>query len=92
MPAAFAPGDRVRVRNQHPYGHTRTPRYVRGHVGTIDRDHGVFVFPDTHAVDGQKKPQHVYAVRFEARELWGPQGGRADAVYLDLWDDYLEPA
>ena len=57
----------------------------------IDRDHGVFIFPDTHAHGQGPKPQHVYAVRFEAEELWGSanQGG---AVYVDLWDDYLEPA
>jgi nitrile hydratase len=37
-------------------------------------------------------PQHVYSVRFEARELWGPQASARDAVYVDLWDDHLLPA
>jgi nitrile hydratase len=36
--------------------------------------------------------QHVYSVRFTARELWGEQASPRDAVYLHLWDDYLEPA
>src|SRR3972149_4073939 len=53
-------------------GHARVPRYVRGRQGVVDRDHGVFIFPDTHALDLGKKPQHVYSVRFAARELWGP--------------------
>ncbi len=57
----------------------------------IDRDHGVFVFPDTAAHFGEK-PQHVYSVRFTARELWGDQAKPGDSVYLDMWDDYLEPA
>ena len=88
----FEPGDRVVTRNVHPLGHTRLPRYVRGRQGVIDRDHGVFIFPDTHALGLGKTPQHVYSVRFAARELWGPAAPAHDAVYVDLWDDYLDPA
>lgn len=88
----FQIGQRVRARNIHPAGHTRLPRYARGHVGTIDRDHGVYVFPDTNAHFLGENPQHVYSVRFAARELWGDQASPRDAVYIDLWDDYLEPA
>jgi nitrile hydratase beta subunit len=86
----FQTGQRVRTRNMHPVGHTRLPRYARGKLGTIDRDHGVFVFPDTNAHFLGEKPQHVYSVRFSARELWGEQGALHDSVYVDLWDDYLE--
>jgi len=82
----------VRTRNMNPTGHTRLPRYARGKLGTIERDYGVFVFPDTNAEFLGEKPQHVYSVRFAARELWGEQAKPQDAVYLDLWDDYLEPA
>jgi nitrile hydratase len=92
VPPKFQAGDAVVARNVHPVGHTRIPRYVRGRRGVIDRDHGVFIFPDTHATGLGRKPQHVYSVRFSARELWGPDGHRQDAVYVDLWDDYLEPA
>jgi nitrile hydratase len=88
----FQVGQRVRARNNHPTGHTRLPRYTRGKLGTIDRDHGVFVFPDTNAHSLGEKPQHVYSVRFAARELWGEQAVPQDAVYIDMWDDYLEPA
>ncbi len=88
----FRDGDRVRARNMHPVGHTRLPRYVRGKLGTINRDHGVFVFPDTNAHFLGEKPQHVYSVRFAARELWGQQASSRDSVFIDMWDDYLEPA
>ena len=88
----FQVGQRVRARNMNPTGHTRLPRYARGKVGTIDRDHGVYVFPDTNAHFLGEKPQHVYSVRFAARELWGCQAAPRDAVYVDLWDDHLEPA
>lgn len=88
----FQIGQRVRARNIHPAGHTRLPRYVRAKLGTIERDHGVFVFPDTNAHRLGEKPQHVYSVRFQAGDLWGGQAAPHDAVNLDLWDDYLEPA
>ena len=89
---SFQVGQAVRARNLHLTGHTRLPRYARGKMGVVERDHGVFVFPDTNAHFLGEKPQHVYSVRFAARELWGQQAAPRDAVYLDMWDDYLEPA
>ena len=88
----FKVGQPVRARNINPTGHTRLPRYARGKLGTVDRDHGVFVFPDTSVAGQGEKPQHVYSVRFAARELWGAQASTRDSVYIDMWDDYLEPA
>jgi len=88
--ATFKRGQRVRARNMHPTGHTRLPRYARGKLGTVVEDRGVFVFPDTDAEFLGEKPQHLYSVRFTARELWGDRAPRRDFVYLDLWDDYLE--
>ncbi len=86
----FKAGQRVRARNIHPTGHTRLPRYARGKTGVVHRDHGVYVFPDTNAHSNGEKRQHVYSVRFAARELWGQTAPPRDSVYLDLWDDYLE--
>jgi len=88
----FRPGDHVLVRNIHPEGHTRLPRYLRGKRGTVETDHGVFVFPDTHAHRKGEKPQHVYAVRFTHRELWGAAASDRDTLYVDMWDDYLDSA
>jgi nitrile hydratase len=88
----FKVGQHVRARNINPPGHTRLPRYARGRLGIVERDHGVFVFPDTNAHLLGEKPQHVYSVRFNARALWGEQANPHDAVYINLWDDHLEPA
>jgi nitrile hydratase len=90
-PPRFSMGQKVRARNIHPPGHTRLPRYVRGHVGTVERDRGVQAFPDTSVYGQGENPQHVYSVRFAARELWGAAASPRDSVYLDLWEDYLEP-
>jgi nitrile hydratase len=86
----FKVGQRVRARNIHPTGHTRLPRYARGKVGVIVRDHGVYAFPDTNAHGQGEKRQHAYSVRFTARELWGPNAPPRDSVHLDMFDDYLE--
>jgi nitrile hydratase subunit beta len=86
----FKAGDRVIARNLNPEGHTRIPRYVRGHHGVVHRDWGVFVFPDTHAHGEGAKPQHCYAVEFESRELWGGDHPADERVYVDLWQDYLD--
>jgi len=91
-PGRFAPGDRVVARNINPTGHTRLPRYARGRRGLVDRDHGIFVFADTHAMGLGPQPQHLYSVRFAARELWGVDAGERDAVYIDLWEAHLESA
>ena len=92
VPPRFRVGQRVRARNMNPTGHTRLPRYARGRTGTIVRDHGVYAFPDTNAHEQGEKRQHVYAVRFTARELWGNAASPRDSVHLDLFDDYLERA
>ena len=88
----FKLGQRVRGRNMHPEGHTRMPRYTRNRRGSVVRINGVFGLQDTDA-SGQSRggrPQHVYTVRFPARELWGDQASSRDSVYVDMWEDYLE--
>jgi nitrile hydratase len=88
----FAAGQTVRAREINPVGHTRLPRYVRGQPGTIERDHGAHVFPDSNARFEGENPQYLYTVRFSARELWGEAANSVDAVYLDLWEEYLDVA
>ena len=89
---SFRVGETIRARNFHPTGHTRLPRYVRGKVGEIAADHGVFQFADSLAHGDGKQPQHLYSVRFPAQELWGQTAKPQDSLYIDLWDDYLELA
>ncbi len=81
----------MRAKNINPRGHTRLPRYARGRTGVVARDHGVFVFPDSSAADQGEQPQHLYSVRFAARELWGEEARAGESVLIDLFEDYLEP-
>lgn len=90
-PPRFSVGDRVRARNIHPTGHTRLPRYVRGHVGVITHLHGVHVFPDSNAAERGEAPQWLYTVRFAGTELWGEAADPAVTVSTDAWESYLEP-
>jgi nitrile hydratase subunit beta len=87
----FAPGDPVRARNMHPVGHTRLPRYVRGHLGTVTHVRGAHVFPDSNAAGEGEAPQWLYTVRFAARELWGDAADPTVTVSVDAWESYLEP-
>jgi nitrile hydratase beta subunit len=89
-PQRFQVGDSVRARNIHPTGHTRLPRYVRGHEGIVTHVHGVHVFPDANSV-GREDPQWLYTVRFTARELWGETADPTSSVSVDAWESYLEP-
>lgn len=86
----FSVGARVSAKNLNPSGHTRLPRYARGKVGEVISHHGAHVFPDSNARGDGEAPQHIYSVRFAARELWGPSASAIDTVTLDLWESYLE--
>ncbi len=91
-PRRFAVGDRVRARGAGGEGHTRLPVYARGRVGTVERCHDAFVFPDTNAARAGENPQWCYCVSFEPDELWGDAAESHAPVLVELWESYLEPA
>lgn len=90
--ARFRVGDTVVTRNLHTKEHTRLPRYLRGKTGAISRVHGVYALPDTNAHGRGPNPEHVYSVRFVARDIWGDIAAPNDRLFIDLWESYLEPA
>jgi nitrile hydratase len=90
--ARFATGDRVRAKTIHPPTHTRLPRYVRGHLGTIERVLGCHVFPDSNATGAGENPQWLYTVIFDGVELWGEASDSSLTVSVDAWEPYLEGA
>jgi nitrile hydratase beta subunit len=91
-PARFKIGDRVRTKNIHPKTHTRLPRYVRGHVGVIERIQGCHMYPDSVSTDQGDNPQWLYTVVFDGRELWGADSDPTLKVSVEAFEPYLEPA
>jgi nitrile hydratase len=91
-PARFKPGDRVRARNIHPKSHTRLPRYVRGHVGVVERLHGAHVFPDAIVLGMGEDPQWLYTVVFDGRDLWGEESDPTLSVSIEAFEPYLDNA
>jgi nitrile hydratase subunit beta len=89
-PALFAVGETVRMKDIHPVTHTRLPQYVRGHLGTIELNHGCHVFPDTNSLGKGEDPQWLYTVRFDGPELWGKDTDPTLSVSVDAWESYLE--
>ena len=90
--ARFAVGDAVRTKVINPTTHTRLPRYARGKHGVIDAVRGVHVYPDDNAQGLGENPQWLYTVRFEGRELWGPDADVTLKVSIDAFEPYLDPA
>src|SRR5207253_11282592 len=81
----FRPGQRVRVSARAHGGHHRTPAYLKGRAGTVERVHGAFRNPETRAYGGDGLPeQTLYCVSFADR-------GR-DSIHADVYEHWLEAA
>lgn len=87
----FKPGDRVRVRYAHPPGHVRTPSYVRGRTGVVERLCGSYPNPEELAYGRcGLPPQPLYRVRFLQNELWPDyRGNPADTVDVEVFQHWL---
>ena len=96
MADAIAPrfdvGDCVAVRAAYPIGHVRTPYYVRGKHGVIERLCGAFPNPEELAYARSGLPrQPLYRVRFLQRDLWADYAGQpADVVEVEIYQHWLE--
>jgi nitrile hydratase len=94
MNARFSTGDRVRVRQAFGPGHVRTPFYIRGKTGVVERVLGPFRNPEELAYGRPGEPaQPLYRVRFVQREVWSDYAGPpADTVDIEIYQHWLEPA
>jgi nitrile hydratase subunit beta len=91
---SFRPGQRVRVLGRPRSGHHRTPAYVKGRIGRVERFHGLVANPESRAYGAAGRPaQPLYMVSFSQADLWtGYRGGQADRVCLDILGSWLEEA
>jgi nitrile hydratase subunit beta len=88
----YAVGARVRVRDHKAAGHTRQPAYTSGKPGVVTAQLGATLFPDAIAVGRRERPQHLYTIAFEGRDLFGADAEPGTEVRVDLYENYLEPA
>ncbi len=94
MSARFAPGDRVFVDKHYPRGHCRTPFYIRGKTGVVERICGEFANPEDLAYGRDGLPKRpLYRVRFRQTDLWPAYTGEADdTVDVEIYEHWLKPA
>lgn len=88
----FQPGETVRVIEAYPLGHVRTPFYIRGKTGTIERLCGAFPNPEELAQMRDGLPaQPLYRVRFRQRDVWPDyRGGPNDVLEVEIYQHWLE--
>ena len=88
----FAPGDTVLVADRSHAGHHRTPQYLKGRRGRVERVHDSFLDPETRAYGADGRPaRQLYLVAFEMSELWDAYEGRSsDRLLVDVFEHWLE--
>jgi nitrile hydratase len=88
---SFQPGDRVAIARANPPGHRRTPFYVRGKIGVVERACGEFLNPEElgYGFSGQPR-RHLYRVRFRQHDIWPAYSGSPDdTVDVDIYEHWL---
>ena len=90
----FQIGEKVRLAAMDPPGHVRTPWYLRGKTGVIERDLGLTGDPEALAYgDKAHQPIRLYRVRFEMAEVWGDAAERpTDSLDAEIFETWLEAA
>jgi nitrile hydratase len=94
LEAAFKDGQRVRIRDDYPPGHIRTPFYIRGKVGHVVRALGEFKNPERLGLGLDGTPKKVLSkVRFQQTDVWPNYNGPVhDTVDIDIYQHWLEKA
>ena len=90
----FSVGDRVVIKRSYPPGHRRTPFYIRGKQGVIERICGEYANPEElgYGFDGLPK-KRLYRVRFRQNDLWADYAGDSgDTVDVDVYEHWLSRA
>ena len=88
----LAPGSKVRVRAMMPPGHVRTPAYLRGQLGEVERVLGPFGNPETLAYGHEAERLPLYRVRFRMADLWDEAETPDDTIDAEIYAHWLEPA
>jgi len=89
----IAPGTTVRVRDDWPElrgpCHIRTPHYLRGATGVVEKHLGVHPNPEDLAFARPAANLDLYHVRFVPAAIW--PDATAEALVVELYETWLEP-
>ena len=90
----YGHGQRVRVSARPHEGHHRTPGYLKGKIGSVERVHASFTNPETRAYGRDGLPEEpLYLVGFAQNDVWPDYRGPADdRIYVDVFEHWLEEA
>lgn len=95
MTPRFAPGAEVKVRYDWPHlrgpAHIRTPWYLRGRAGRVQRVLGAFPNPEDLAFSRPAETRVLYHVLFEQPPLFH-EGKPGDEVLVEIFEHWLEAA
>jgi hypothetical protein len=85
-------GQRVRIADRPHEGHHRTPGYLKGKTGTVERVYGAFANPETRAYGAEELPERrLYLVGFAQRDVWPDyEGATGDRIYADIFEQWLD--
>lgn len=89
---SFAAGDRVRVREMYPLGHVRTPFYIRGKSGVVERVVGAFDNPEQLAYGRAGDKKMLYRIRFAQSEVFPESASAHDTIDVEIYEHWLERA
>ncbi|WP_308198050.1 SH3-like domain-containing protein [Saccharopolyspora soli] len=89
----FRQGDAVRISERYAPGHVRTPVYVRGKQGSIERVLPRFINPELEAYGVNEGTEtQLYRVRLSQSSLWPDYEGQpSDVLELEIYEHWLEP-
>ena len=87
----FDIGTKVKVVKSSAPGHRRTPGYIRGRVGTIERICGAFPNPEELAYGFDGLPERVlYRVAFKQIDVWPEYiGSPEDLIEMVIFEHWL---
>lgn len=94
----FKPGDAVIVRQEDlatawAKPHLRTPGYIFGKAGTVERVCGSFDNPELLTIGLGGPSQPLYRIRFRQSDVWKEYGGHPnDTVDVEVYQPWLEGA
>ena len=81
----------MRVATHMPPGHVRTPAYLRGKTGWVERTLGPFPNPEERAYRHKGKPLPLMRVRFTMHEIWGAEAEHPDdTLDAEIYAHWLE--